>query len=136
MGDEQQAGRQGSWRATIIWSVVLAAVAFGAVLAATSWRTFHLAYCQRMMASKSEERQLDGIAKAAATHLRTGLTRREVETIFSPVRFDGPMDGSSSDMKKSKDGTGFYLAHPVSLGDGIALVFDQDDKLVRWWTVP
>ncbi len=136
MGDEQQAGRPNFWRATVLWSLVLAAVAFGAAWSAANWKLFHLAYCRRLMASGNEDRQLDGIAKAAATHLRPGLTKEEVKRIFSPVRFDGPMEGSSADMKLSRNGEGFYLAHPVSLGDGIALVFDTEGRLEKWWEVP
>lgn len=136
MSGEQESKPRDSWRATIIWSLVLALLAFGAVWAITGWKTFHLAYCKRLMASENAERQIEGIMKAGATHLRQGLSRQEVERIFSPARLDGPMQGSYSNLKKSTPGEGFYLAHPRSTDDGIALVFDQDNKLVRWWTAP
>jgi hypothetical protein len=136
VSDEKKTETRGSWRATVIWSLVLAVLAFGAVWAVTGWKTFHLAYCHRLIASKDEDRQIQGILKVAATHLRPGLAREEVARLFAPARLDGPVEGSPNNMHKSKTGDGFYLAHPVSADDGVALVFDPDGRLVKWWTVP
>ena len=136
MAEEHQARLRGSWRATIIWSLVLAVVALGGAWAAANWKTLHLAYCKRFLASKDEGRQIEGIQRVAARHLRPGLTRDEVRQLFAPVRFDGPFEGSPNSLQLSKTGTGFYLVHPMSLDDGVALVFDPAGKLQKWWTVP
>ena len=134
--DERGAQANASWRAAIIWSLVLAVVALGGAWTVVNWRTLHLAYCKRFLASKDEARQIEGIEKVAARHLRPGLTRDEVSRLFTPMRFDGPFEGSPGDLRRSKTGAGFYLVHPISLDDGLALVFDPAGRLQKWWTVP
>ena len=125
-----------SWRSAIIWSVALAAFSLGAAWTIANWEVLHLVWCRHLLSSKDEMRQIDGIQKVALTHLRAGLTKDEVVKLFWPVRMDGPMEGSSADYHLSKTETGFYVVHPLADGDGCALVFDERDKLVKWWIVP
>ena len=136
MPEEQAPASRGSWRATIIWSLVLAVVALGGTWTAANWKTLHLAYCKRLLASKDQARQIEGIQKVTTTHLRSGLTRDQVRRLFTPMRFDGPFEGAPGDLRLSKTGAGFYLVHPMSLDDGVALVFDPAGRLQKWWTVP
>jgi len=125
-----------SWRSTILWGLVLAVVALGGTWAVTNWKVLHLAYCQRLMASKSEKRQIDGVQKVGLTHLRAGMTLEQVARLFAPARLDGPLEGTPGEVRASDKATGLYLAHPMSTDDGVALQFDAGGKLVKWWVWP
>ena len=79
--------RAGS-RRMVAWLIVAPAVLLALAFAGANWRTFHLAWCKRLLGSPDAVRQRKAAVMIVNTHVRKGMTAEELSKLFSPVELD------------------------------------------------
>jgi hypothetical protein len=127
------AEHRGWLRRMFLWSAGLALVLLAGTWCAANWTRFHLIYCQRaLLASKSEQRQQEGLALIEKYHVRPGMSLEAVSRVIRPLEMSEhkvpnypPREGRSPDTIRS------YAVYCPSTGGypGPMLDFDENGCL-------
>ncbi len=109
----------------IVWLVIAPIVLLLLAFAGANWKTFHLAYCKRLMRSSNPDTKYRGLSTMAEVHFTKGMSRQEVSRLLSPLKvysmdksrsmcyagFDRPDEGPCGLWLDFDGGT--YLGHSV-----------------------